>query len=60
MEKAIKNGIKRETYKSRIGRGWNPEEASTVPPLARGEFLNEQRKQNSIEGVKTWLGRKGG
>jgi hypothetical protein len=60
MEKAIQNGIKPETYKSRIGRGWTPDEASTVPPLARGEFLNEKRKQNAIDGVRSWSSRKGG
>ena len=32
IKKAVKNGIKKDTYYSRCKRGWNPIDAATLPP----------------------------
>lgn len=37
---AKKNGIKVETFYSRVGKGWTYEDAATTQPLSRGQVLH--------------------
>jgi hypothetical protein len=51
--KAEKSGINYGTYRSRINKlGWAKEQAATIPSLPHGEFLNEERRQQALEGYK--------
>ncbi|NEU29951.1 hypothetical protein GN156_04060 [bacterium LRH843] len=58
IEKAIQNGIRSDTYRARIKAGWTTEEASTIQPLARGQFLNDEKRENVIQGFKKFRGLK--
>lgn len=58
-EAATKNGISQNTYYHRVNYlGWSKLEASTLPPLKPGEFLNENTKARALEGWEKFRGLK--
>ncbi|PAF34025.1 hypothetical protein CHH69_18040 [Terribacillus saccharophilus] len=61
IDLAVNNGINYYTYWSRVDRGWTPKEAATIPALEKGQFLNEEREENSKKAYKNFrmLSRKG-
>ncbi|ADL53245.1 hypothetical protein [Clostridium cellulovorans] len=40
MKVAVRNGISEQLFRERIAREWSEEEASTIPPLKRGQRRN--------------------
>ncbi|KAB2334277.1 hypothetical protein [Bacillus mesophilum] len=52
IETAKKNGISYKTFSNRVYDGWSTEDASTIPPLPRGQFHNEERTENALNGLK--------
>lgn len=52
IELALEKGLEYHVYWSRVHNGWTPEEAATTPLLPKGQHLNEERRQNSLEAFK--------
>jgi len=48
VQKAKQNGISYHTYRARIKRGWDPEEAATAPLITRSE-AGKKGYQRNIE-----------
>lgn len=55
IDLAVENGINFNTYRSRVDRmHWPKEKAATIPALAKGNYLNEERREAAIEGRKVF------
>lgn len=58
IEKAKQIGVSEKAYVWRVEAGWTKEEAATTPMLKKGEFLNEERKRNSVNALRNFNSRK--